>query len=66
MAYDDYRRRMEKLQWYIKRECTGSADELAKKIDISRRTLFYYLEILRDEGSDIKFSRIRNTFYYVE
>ena len=64
MAYEDYRRRMERLQEYIRRECTGDVDELSGKLGVSRRTLFYYIEILRDTGLVIKFSRSRNTYYY--
>ena len=55
MAYESYCRKMESLHHYIKRECTGNADELAGKIGVSRRTLFYYLETLRDEGYLIEF-----------
>ena len=64
MAYKDYRRRIERLQEYIKRECTGDVEELSDKLGVSRRTLFYYMEILRDTGLVIKFDRYRNTYYY--
>ena len=64
MAYKDYRRRIERLQEYIKRECTGDVEELSDKLGVSRRTLFYYIEILRDTGLVIKFDRYRNTYYY--
>ena len=64
MAYEEYCRRMERLQHYIKRECTGDADELAEKLGVSRRTLFNYLETLRIDRMAIKFSRYRKTYYY--
>ena len=66
MAYEDYRRRMENLRHLIKHERTGDPAEFAKKLKISRRTLFHYLEILRDEGSKIKFNRNQKTYYYHE
>ena len=64
MAYDEYCRRMESLQHYIKRECTGNVDEFAGKLGVSRRTLFNYLEELRDKGNVIKFCHYRKTYYY--
>ena len=64
MSYDDYFNRMEALQHYIKKECTGDAAELADKIGVSRRTVFFYLEKLRDKGDDIKYSRPRKTYFY--
>ena len=64
MAYDDYCNKMRSLKYYIERENTGSADELADKLGVSRRTVFYYLDILRDEGYTIQYSRYRKTYYY--
>jgi len=40
----------------------SSANELAEKLGISRRTLFNYLEILRDEGLFIKIYKYRKTY----
>jgi len=65
MAYSDYQRRMEFLQFQIKHQRTGDANEFASKLGISRRTLFNYLETLRDEGAKIKFCRNRKTYYFV-
>jgi biotin operon repressor len=65
MAYEDYRMRMERLQNLIKHECTGKPDELAKKLEISRRTLFKDLSTLRD-AIGITYDRYRGTYYYDE
>ena len=48
----------------IKRECTGSPDDFAERLDISRRQLYRILAHLRDRGALIKFDRTRRTFYY--
>ncbi|MDR2909946.1 MAG: HTH domain-containing protein [Bacteroidales bacterium] len=66
MAYEDYFMKIESLQCYIRTGHTGSAYELAKKLNVSRRTLFNYLEILRDKGSEIKFCKIQKTYYFVK
>ena len=41
----------------------GGAKEMAARLGISRRTLFNYLEILRSEGTDIRFNRITGNYY---
>ena len=64
MAYEEYCRKMQSLQHYIKMECTGCSDEFADKLGVSRRTLFNYLETLRLDGIEIKFCRYRKTYYF--
>lgn len=50
----------------MKMECTGSPNEFALKLDISERMLFYYLEFLKQQGAKIKYSRIQQSYYYLE
>ncbi|MCL2414972.1 MAG: HTH domain-containing protein [Bacteroidales bacterium] len=52
------------LEKLIRQECTGTPKQLARRLSISERTLYRKIEILKSHGSEIKFSRIRNTFYY--
>jgi predicted DNA-binding transcriptional regulator YafY len=40
----------------------GTADEIAEKLDISRRTLFRYLEELRDRGAIIEYCKCQRTY----
>jgi biotin operon repressor len=62
-SYKDYDKRIEILKQSILDSKTGNPDELAEKLGISRRTVFRNLEALRDKGNDIRFSKIRNTYY---
>ncbi|MGE4569268.1 MAG: HTH domain-containing protein [Bacteroidales bacterium] len=41
----------------------GGAKEMAARLGISRRTLFNYLEILRSEGTDIRYNRVTGHYY---
>jgi predicted DNA-binding transcriptional regulator YafY len=59
-----YFTRLEYLNQLIKKKSTGSPLELAQKLNVSERTIFYYLEILKSLGADVKFSRMRNSYYY--
>ncbi|MCL2414975.1 MAG: HTH domain-containing protein [Bacteroidales bacterium] len=52
------------LEKFIRQECTGTPDELARRLSISRRTLERKISELNAHGAEIKYSRIRSTYYY--
>ena len=56
--------RLSRMHQMIKREATGSPDEFAGKFNIKRRQLYNILEEFKDYGAEIKYSRIKNSFYY--
>ena len=56
--------RIYQIHKLISQERTGTPDEFAKRVDISRRQLYYQLEELRGRGATIKYDRVRRTFYY--
>jgi len=56
--------RLERLDYLIRTKTTGTPDELAKKLGISRSQLYAYLSLLKDRGAPISFSRYRKCFYY--
>ena len=62
MSYHDYYKKLSDLLRLIEIEDTGDANALAEKLHVSRRTLFRYLEELRDHGAVITFSKQRNTY----
>ena len=40
----------------------GTAEEIAEKLFVSRRTLFRYLEELRDRGAKIEYCKYKKTY----
>jgi predicted DNA-binding transcriptional regulator YafY len=56
--------RLDFLHSLIKKRATGAPEQLAKKLNVSERTTFEYIEILRSLGADIKYSRDRQSYYY--
>ncbi len=48
----------------IRLKATGSPSELASKLGMSERMVYYYLELMRDMGGPIKYDKIRKTYYY--
>ncbi len=55
---------MHRIDAIINRKGTGTADELAEKVGISRRNVFYYFEKLREFGADIDFCPHRKSYIY--
>ncbi len=45
---------------------TGTPEEFAEKMGIKRSTLFESLQEMREIGVDIKYSFIRQSYYYVD
>ena len=56
--------RMLDLDHLIHQKCTGTLAECAKKMDVSVRSVYKYLKLLRSFGAWIEFSRDLNTYYY--
>lgn len=64
MSYSNYLVKMEYLIHLLKQENTGTADCLAKKMSISRRTLFRFLDELKLRGANIKYSKIKRSYFF--
>jgi biotin operon repressor len=45
-------------------KATGSPEEFASKMNLSRSTLFETLQEMKGMGVDIRYSNIRETYYY--
>lgn len=56
--------RLKRINEMIKAKCTGRPEMLCNKLNISRRQLFKDLEIFKDMGAGIAYSKIRETYYY--
>jgi predicted DNA-binding transcriptional regulator YafY len=63
----DFIRQVERVQMLnklIASRRTGSPDELANRLGVSRSQLYLIIEYLKDMGLRISFSRKSNSFYY--
>ncbi len=56
--------RLERLHLLIQEERTGTPQQVAKTLGISRSTLYEMLAYLKEIGAAISYSRSRMTFYY--
>lgn len=65
MALFDTINRAERIHRLIRSESTGTPCEFAKKVNLSRRQLYNLLGEFKDFGAEIKYDRMRGSFYYV-
>ncbi|WP_194774721.1 HTH domain-containing protein [Pararhodonellum marinum] len=56
--------RFQLLNKLVKEQRTGSPEELAARLGVSRRQLYVYLEYLKDMGIDVQYSRRINSFVF--
>jgi predicted DNA-binding transcriptional regulator YafY len=63
MSYSNYLAKIDSLVEMLKHENTDSADCLAQKLKVSRRTIFRYMDELRLKGAEIGYSKSKETSY---
>jgi predicted DNA-binding transcriptional regulator YafY len=56
--------RLQRIHSLIENECTGTPYELARKLNISERSIYNLIEYLRDFEALIAYDRSRKTYYY--
>lgn len=57
-------RRLNRINYLIKHRATGTPDEFASKLNVSRRQLFNLLEVFNTMGAKVKYDRGYETYYY--
>ena len=58
--------RLETLDRLISIKSTGKPSCLAKRLGISERALYDFLDLMRDLGAPICYCKIRGSYYYKE
>lgn len=56
--------RIVQLHNLVKTESTGTPENLARRLGISRATLYRIMEELKSYNAPIEYSRIKRSFYY--
>jgi len=59
-----YFNRLEYLDSLIQKKGTGSPENLALKLNVCKRTIFEYIDILRELGAEIKYDVARESYCY--
>ena len=55
---------LNRINKLIQQEATGTPDEFAERIHLSRKQMYNILNLLTDYGAVIKYSRKNHTFYF--
>jgi predicted DNA-binding transcriptional regulator YafY len=66
MSIKKYFTLLQTLDYYIRRKATGSPNQFAKRIGVSRRSILRMLKDLKELNIPIKFSKNRSSYYYTE
>ncbi len=64
MSYEEQTARIERLFLLIDRTNTGTAKELAKKLGVSRRTIFNDLDFLKGRGCQILYNHTSGNYLF--
>lgn len=56
--------RLEKIDHLIRIKGTGSPQSLSKKLGVSERTVYAYLDILKSLGASITYSKYQESYIY--
>ena len=57
--------RIEKMHSMILTKRTGSPDDFARKLGLSRSMMYYWIKDLKELGAPIAYCRSRNSFTYI-
>ncbi len=56
---------IERVDNLIKQKSTGTADDLSKRLCVSRRSVYNILELMKSMGAPIEYCQVRRTYYYL-
>ena len=62
----EYVNRIERLDRLIRMKATGTPDQLAERLGMSKRSVINYLNLMKENGAPIKFSYSRQSYFYDE
>ena len=66
MSLIKYIERLRRMDSLISMMATGTPEEFAEKLGLRRSTLFQSLQEMREMGVNIKYSFIRQSYYYAD
>ena len=64
MGFIDKVRKLRYIHTLIRSGRSGSANDIGRKIGACRRTVLYYIDILRDLGAEITYDHSRKSYIY--
>lgn len=65
MAIIKYLERLKRMDDLIRRKATGSSEEFARKMGLSRSSLMDYIKSLKELNAPIGYDHFLNSYYYL-
>ena len=66
MTFHQQNDRLKRLDGFIRRKGTGTPDDFAQRMNVSRATLFRLIDYFRSIGAKIAYDKERQTYCYEE
>jgi predicted DNA-binding transcriptional regulator YafY len=66
MSFLKYLQRLERIDYLIRRKATGTPEEFAIQMNLSRSALMEYIREMKEIGAPIVYCRQRQSYYYKE
>ncbi len=66
MRFNDKKQKIDYLIQLIEKEETGSVLALSNRLCVCKRTLFRYMDELRESGYLIGYCKIRKSYYFIK
>ncbi|CAN5411260.1 hypothetical protein BH10BAC1_BH10BAC1_13150 [soil metagenome] len=62
MTFKEYQKKINRIQDLAKRNATGTPKDLAKRINVSERTLYRLVQNIKDQGVPLEYCRKLNAY----
>lgn len=66
MSYNEYSEKLNRIKQLAKINATGGPKELAKKLNVSERTVYRLIKELDNQGVSLKFCKIKNSYLILD
>ena len=63
MKFYEYQEKLNRIQELAEKKATGSPKELAIRMNMSERTLFRFVQNIKEQGIPMEYCRKTNTYY---
>ena len=60
-----YFNQIQAMDNYIRRKATGTPEQFAKKMNLSRSALMEYIKLLKDLNAPIEYDDYKRSYYYI-
>jgi predicted DNA-binding transcriptional regulator YafY len=59
-------KRFQTIDRLIQRKATGTSEQLAEKLGVSKRTIIEFINVMKELGAPIYFCKIKKSYCYKE